>query len=90
MGKKIPGATGNELEAVRTGSSVESLKQAFLDNLYIAGWKTFGCLFNPSSLTEFHIFLHQWQHIIKVLANILFSCGCQRLAEKALALSSPC
>jgi len=38
MGKKIPGVPGPELESVRTGSSVESLKQAFLDNLgYIQG-----------------------------------------------------
>ena len=33
MAKKIP-TTGIEHEAVRTGSSVESLKQAFLDNLF--------------------------------------------------------
>jgi starch phosphorylase len=38
MAKKIPTTKGIELEAVRTGSSVESLKQAYLDNLlYIQG-----------------------------------------------------
>ena len=38
MAKKIPTAMGIELEAVRTGSSVEALKQSFLDNLsYIQG-----------------------------------------------------
>jgi starch phosphorylase len=38
MAKKKPTTTGIELEAVRTGSSVESLKQAYLDNLlYIQG-----------------------------------------------------
>ncbi len=35
MAKKIP-VTSIEHEAVRTGSSVESLKQAFLDNLFMS------------------------------------------------------
>ena len=34
MGKKIPTAADNGLDTIRTGSSVEALKQSYLDNLF--------------------------------------------------------